>query len=45
MSLLPGASSSLKVNFDPAFKVDRISGIINGRITISHADHPHVETV
>jgi hydrocephalus-inducing protein len=45
MHLMPSSSASLKVDFDPTFKVDRVSGVINGKITVVHAEHPHSEHV
>lgn len=35
----------MKVDFDPSYKVDRVSGIVNGRISIIHLNHPHKEFV
>ena len=37
LSLLPGKSTNIKIDFDPGFKADRVSGIINGKINITHA--------
>jgi hydrocephalus-inducing protein len=43
--LQPGKSAKVRVDFDPSFKSDRVSGIINGKMTVVHNDHPHRETV
>lgn len=43
--LEPGASTSVKVQFDPNYKVDKVSGILNGKINVVFADHPYREVV
>lgn len=35
----------MKVSFDPNFKVDKTSGIVNGKINVVYADHPYRETI
>ena len=44
-SLEPGASTKIKVQFDPNFKIDKVSGILNGKINVVFSDHPHREAV
>jgi hypothetical protein len=41
----PGATSKVKVAFDPNFKVDKTSGLINGKINVIYSDHPYRETI
>ena len=36
---------SVRVDFDPAFKTDRKSGELEGKLTISHLDHPHKDVI
>lgn len=43
--LEPGATTKVKVFFDPNFKVDKVSGVLNGKINVIFPDHPHRETV
>jgi hypothetical protein len=31
--------------FDPNFKVDRVSGVMNGKINVVFTDHPYKESV
>lgn len=45
ITLQSGKSAKVRVDFDPSYKSDRVSGIINGKMTIVHHDHPHRETV
>ena len=33
------------VNFDPAMKQDKMSGVLNTKMRIDHEDHPHHEYV
>lgn len=40
-SLEPGATVRVKVLFDPNFKVDKLSGVLNGKINVAFPDHPH----
>lgn len=35
----------MKVSFDPNFKIDKISGTINGKINVVYADHPYREAI
>jgi hypothetical protein len=39
--LQQGKSVKIKVDFDPSYKIDRVSGIVNGKINIIHLNHPH----
>jgi hypothetical protein len=39
--LEPGATSKVKVLFDPNFKIDKVSGVLNGKINVAFPDHPH----
>jgi hydrocephalus-inducing protein len=39
--LQPGKAAKVRVDFDPSFKSDRVSGVLNGKITVVHNDHPH----
>lgn len=39
-SLMPGRSASLKLDFDPSLKADRMSGVTKSKLQISHIDHP-----
>lgn len=40
-SIDPEAMSKVKVYFDPNFKVDKVSGVLNGKINVIFPDHPH----
>ena len=40
-SLEPEAQNKVKVSFDPNFKIDETSGIINGKINVVYGDHPY----
>jgi hydrocephalus-inducing protein len=44
-SLEPEASNKLNVSFDPNFKIDKTSGIINGKINVIYSDHPYREAI
>jgi len=44
-SLIPGRSCSLRVDFDPSLKADRVSGFTRSKLQIAHADHHHKEYV
>ena len=44
-SLLPGKTSSVKVDFDPGLKYDRVSDKIKSKLQVIHVDHPHKEFV
>ena len=44
-SLLPGKSTSLRVDFNPGFKSDRKSGELEGKLTITHLEHPHKDII
>ncbi len=35
----------MKVFFDPNSKVDKVSGVLNGKINVIFPDHPHREVV
>jgi hypothetical protein len=39
--LLPGKILSINVDFDPAKKIDRISGSISGNLVVEHNLHPN----
>lgn len=39
--LEPGATAKVKVLFDPNFKIDKVSGVLNGKINVAFPDHPH----
>jgi hypothetical protein len=43
--LEPNNTTKIKVMFDPNFKVDRVSGIMNGKINVVFTDHPYKENV
>lgn len=39
------ATDTIKIEFDPGMKQDRVSDHINGKMMISHDGHPHKDTV
>ncbi len=39
------AEDTIRVEFDPSSKQDRVSDTINGKLVISHEGHPHKDTV
>jgi len=41
----PGEKASLQVDFDPSYKVDKISGDQFSRLTIIHQNHPYKDGV
>jgi hydrocephalus-inducing protein len=45
MTLEKDATDTVKIEFDPGMKQDRVSDHINGKIMISHEGHPHKDTV
>jgi len=36
---------TISIDFDPGMKQDRLSDNITGKLTISHANHPHRDVV
>ncbi|EGR28756.1 hypothetical protein IMG5_169530, partial [Ichthyophthirius multifiliis] len=40
-----GEKEIIRVDFDPGYKVDRVSGEQLGKLTITHQDHPHKDTI
>lgn len=44
-SLLPGKSAQVRVDFDPGYKTDRRSGEQEGKLVISHLEHPHKDII
>lgn len=36
---------TISIDFDPGMKQDRLSDNISGKLTISHANHPHRDVV
>jgi hydrocephalus-inducing protein len=44
-ALEPNATSKVLISFDPTFKVDKTSGLINGKINVVYADHPYRESI
>ena len=44
-SLLPGKSASVRVEFDPGLKTDRISDKITSKLMIEHIDHTYKQNV
>ena len=45
LTLEKDATDTVKIEFDPGMKQDRVSDHINGKMTISHEGHPHKDTV
>lgn len=45
ITLQQGKSVKIKVDFDPSYKIDRVSGIVNGKISVIHLNHPHKEFI
>lgn len=45
LTLVKDASDTVKIEFDPGMKQDRVSDHINGKMVISHEGHPHKDTV
>lgn len=44
-SLLPGKSASVRIEFDPGLKTDRISDTITSKLMIEHIDHTYKQHV
>ena len=44
-SLLPGKTTTLKVDFDPGLKYDRVSDKIKSKLQVIHVDHPFKQAV
>ena len=44
-ALEPGANGRVRVSFDPNFKIDKTSGVVNGKINVIYADHPYREAI
>lgn len=45
LTLEKDKSDTVKIDFDPGMKQDRLSDHINGKMTISHDGHPHKDIV
>lgn len=45
LTLEKDGSDTIKIDFDPGMKQDRLSDHINGKLTISHDGHPHKDIV
>jgi len=45
LTLEKDAQDTVRVEFDPSSKQDRVSDTINGKLTISHEGHPHKDIV
>jgi len=45
LTLEKDKSDTIKIDFDPGMKQDRLSDTINGKLIISHDDHPHKDIV
>ena len=43
--MLPGKVAQVRVDFDPGYKTDRRNGEIEGKLIISHIDHPHRDQI
>lgn len=41
----PGESQTVRIDFDPAFKTDRKSGELDGKLILQHNDHPHKDII
>ncbi len=42
---MPGKNASVRVDFDPAYKTDRKNGELDGKLNITHLDHPHKDII
>ena len=40
LTLAPAKSESIKIEFDPGMKQDKLSDNISGKLNISHVGHP-----
>jgi hydrocephalus-inducing protein len=45
LNLAKGQEESIKIDFDPSIQQNRCSDHLNGKLQISHAGHPHKDTV
>jgi hydrocephalus-inducing protein len=45
MELPSGAEENIRIEFDPGSKHDRLSNIMQGKLTISHQNHTHRDIV
>ena len=45
LTLTNGEPEKVSIDFDPGMKQDRLSDNISGKLMISHANHPHKDTV
>jgi hydrocephalus-inducing protein len=45
LTLTNGDPEIVSIDFDPGMKQDRLSDNITGKLTISHANHPHRDVV
>lgn len=45
LTLADGQPETISIDFDPGMKQDRLSDNISGKLTISHANHPHRDVV
>jgi len=45
LTLTNGEPETISIDFDPGMKQDRLSDNISGKLTISHANHPHRDVV
>lgn len=45
LTLEKDKTETIKIDFDPGMKQDRLSDHINGKLTISHDGHPHKDIV
>lgn len=45
MTLEKDANDTVRIEFDPTLKQDRVSDNINGKMMISHEGHPHKDMV
>ncbi|CAD8206755.1 unnamed protein product [Paramecium octaurelia] len=45
LQLNPGKSAVVRIDFDPAFKSDRKSGDLEGKLQLSHYEHPHKDLI
>ena len=45
LTLEKDEQNTIKIDFDPGMKQDRLSDLINGKLIISHDGHPHKDLV
>jgi hydrocephalus-inducing protein len=45
LTLAKGEQETISIDFDPGMKQDRLSDSIGGKLSISHANHPHKDAV